>query len=472
MDMNPARVLLIDDDPTILEVVGTLLTRHGHEVVGTGSGLRGSQFLRAEHFDLAVVDLMLPDLSGLELARQAVAKPDTVVVVLSGSTSVETALQAMKMGIYDCVPKPFRVEELDHTLLRAIEKSQLNQENKRLREQIQGQTPGPKMVGRSETWQNLQNLLRRVAPSPSTVLITGPSGTGKELAAKAIHQWSLRARGPFVPIHCGAIPENLLEDELFGHVRGAYTDARTDRPGRFQQAEGGTLFLDEIGTMPMNLQVKLLRVIQEREFTPLGSTRTQKSDFRLLAATNEDLGSLVEQKRFREDLFYRLNVIPIQLFPLREHPEDIPVLVAHFARKFSRELDLPLKQVEPAALQALEAYGWPGNVRELENAVERAMALGSDPECLLLQDLPASIAGVLPSVAFPRLPQHQDLGRFLVDLERHLILESLQATGWNKSETARRLGMRRTTLLHRLRALGIPMDPMGEAQSTLARESP
>jgi DNA-binding NtrC family response regulator len=275
-----------------------------------------------------------------------------------------------------------------------------------------------------------------------------------------------------VPIHCGAIPENLLEDELFGHVRGAYTDARTDRPGRFQQAEGGTLFLDEIGTMPMNLQVKLLRVIQEREFTPLGSTRTQKSDFRLLAATNEDLGSLVEQKRFREDLFYRLNVIPIQLHSLREHPQDIPVLVAHFARKFSRELSLPLKQVEPAALQALEAYGWPGNVRELENAVERAMALGSDPERLLLQDLPASIAGMLPSVAFPRLPQHQDLGRFLEDLERHLILESLQATGWNKSESARRLGMRRTTLLHRLRALDIPMDPLGEAQSTLARENP
>ena len=471
MAMNPARALLVDDDPTILEVVGTLLSRHGHEVVGTGSGLRGAQFLRGEHFDLAVVDLMLPDLSGLELARQAVAKPDTVVVVLSGSTSVETALQAVKMGIYDYVPKPFRAEELEHTLLRAIEKSQLNQENKRLREQIQGQAPGPQMVGRSETWQNLQSLLRRVAPSPSTVLITGPSGTGKELAAKAIHQWSPRANGPFVPIHCGAIPENLLEDELFGHVRGAYTDARTDRPGRFQQAEGGTLFLDEIGTMPTSLQVKLLRVIQEREFTPLGSTRTLKSDFRLLAATNEDLGSLVEQKRFREDLFYRLNVIPIQLHPLREHPQDIPVLVAHFARKFSKELGLPLKQVEPAALQALEAYGWPGNVRELENAVERAMALGSDPERLLLQDLPASIAGVLPSVAFPRLPQHQDLGRFLEDLERHLILESLQATGWNKSETARRLGLRRTTLLHRLRALGIPMDPMGEAASALARES-
>jgi DNA-binding NtrC family response regulator len=197
-----------------------------------------------------------------------------------------------------------------------------------------------------------------------------------------------------------------------------------------------------------------------------------KADFRLLAATNEDLGSLVEQKRFREDLFYRLNVIPVQLHPLKEHPQDISVLMAHFARKFSRELGLPLKQVEPAALQALEAYSWPGNVRELENAVERAMALGSDPERLLLQDLPASIAGVLPAVAFPRLPQHHDLGRFLEDLERHLILESLQATGWNKSESARRLGMRRTTLLHRLRSLGLPADPTGEADSTLVREQP
>jgi two-component system response regulator HydG len=360
------------------------------------------------------------------------------------------------------------VEELEHTLLRAIEKSQLNQENKRLREQIEGQAKGPQMVGCSDTWQKLQTLLRRVAPSPSTVLITGPSGTGKELAARAIHQWSPRSQGPFIPIHCGAIPETLLEDELFGHVRGAYTDARTDRPGRFQQAEGGTLFLDEIGTMPLSLQVKLLRVIQEREFTPLGSSRTLKADFRLVAATNEDLGSLVEQKRFREDLFYRLNVIPVQIHPLREHPQDIPVLVAHFLRKFARELDLPLKQVEPAALQAMEAYAWPGNVRELENAVERAMALGSDPDRLLHQDLPASVAGLLPSPAFPRLPQDQDLGRFLEELERHLVLEALRATGWNKSESARRLGMRRTTLLHRLRALGIPLDP----QAGLAEAAP
>ena len=470
--MNPARALLVDDDPTILEVVGSILARNGHEVVGTGSGLKAAQFLRSEHFDLAVVDLMLPDLNGLELARQGVAKPDTVVVVLSGSTSVEVALQAVKMGIYDYVPKPFRVEELEHTLLRAIEKSRLNQENKRLREQIQGEKAGPPMVGRSDVWQKLQALLRRVAPSPSTVLITGPSGTGKELAARTVHQWSLRADGPFVAIHCGAIPETLLEDELFGHVRGAYTDARTDRPGRFQQAEGGTLFLDEIGTMPPSLQVKLLRVLQEREFTPLGSTRTFKADFRLLAATNEDLAELVEQKRFREDLYYRLNVIPVHLHPLREHPQDIPVLVAHFLRKFARELGVPLKQVEPAALQALEAYGWPGNVRELENAVERAMALGSDPDRLLLQDLPAAIAGVAPSAAFPRLAQDQGLGHFLEDLERHLILEALQATGWNKSETARRLGLRRTTLLHRLRALGIPLDPLAEARASLAEGTP
>ena len=470
--MNPARALLVDDDPTILEVVGSILARNGHEVVGTGSGLKAAQFLRSEHFDLAVVDLMLPDLNGLELARQGVSKPDTVVVVLSGSTSVEVALQAVKMGIYDYVPKPFRVEELEHTLLRAIEKSRLNQENKRLREQIQGEKPGPPMVGRSEVWQKLQALLRRVAPSPSTVLITGPSGTGKELAARTIHQWSLRAEGPFVPIHCGAIPETLLEDELFGHVRGAYTDARTDRPGRFQQAEGGTLFLDEIGTMPPSLQVKLLRVLQEREFTPLGSTRTCKADFRLLAATNEDLAELVEQKRFREDLFYRLNVIPVHLHPLREHPQDIPVLVAHFLRKFARDLGMPLKQVEPVALQALEAYAWPGNVRELENAVERAMALGSDPDRLLLQDLPAAIAGVVPSAAFPQLAQDQRLGQFLEDLERHLILEVLQATGWNKSETARRLGLRRTTLLHRLRALGIPLDPLAEARAALGEGHP
>ena len=442
--MNPARALLVDDDPTILEVVGALLARHGHEVVGTGSGLKGAQFLRSEHFDLAVVDLMLPDLSGLELARQGVAKPDTVVVVLSGSTSVETALQAVKMGIYDYVPKPFRAEELELTLLRAIEKSQLNQENKRLREQIQGQRPGPHMVGRSDVWQNLQTLLRRVAPSPSTVLITGPSGTGKELAARTIHQWSLRAEGPFVPIHCGAIPENLLEDELFGHVRGAYTDARTDRPGRFQQADGGTLFLDEIGTMPMNLQVKLLRVIQEREFTPLGSTRTQKADFRLLAATNENLEDLVEQKRFREDLFYRLNVIPVTLPPLRERKEDIPLLVDHFLDRLEAEMKRRVK-VSPEAMSALLAHDWPGNVRELRNVLERG-AVVAQGDVVKPSDL-----GLAPAPA--RAPGANAPGEpvSLEEVEKRHISEVLSHTGGNVSQAARLLGIDRVTLYNKIK---------------------
>jgi DNA-binding NtrC family response regulator len=458
--MSQSRVLLVDDDPNLLELVEGILVQHGHEVVTTGSGMRGAQLLRDQRFDLAVVDLILPDLNGLELAREAQKHPDTVVVVLSGTTSVETALQAMKMGIYDYVPKPFRVEELEHTLLRALERSHLNQENKRLRSRLEGEGAGPQLVGRSAVWQNLMALIRRVAPSPSTVLITGPSGTGKELVARAIHQLSPRNHKPFVALHCGAIPETLLEDELFGHVKGAYTDARTDRPGRFQQAEGGTLFLDEIGTMPMSLQVKLLRVLQEREFTPLGSPRTVKVDVRVVAATNEELQKAVEQKRFREDLYYRLNVIPIQLLPLKDHSDDIPVLVAHFIRKFAKELTLPLKQVEPGALRALEAYGWPGNVRELENAVERAMALGSDPERLQVQDLPAAVAGTLPGGDFPAgLATPGDLPAFLLGLEKRFILDVLQQTNWNKSETARRLGMARTTLLHRLRALDIPLEP-------------
>jgi two-component system response regulator AtoC len=464
--MPHARILLVDDDPNLLELVEGILSKHGHEVVTTGSGLRGAQLIRQQPFDLAVVDLILPDLNGLELAREALKQPDTVVVVLSGTTSVETALQAMRMGIYDYVPKPFRVEELEHTLLRAIEKSQLNQENKRLKSQLEGDRSGPALVGRSAVWQNLMALIKRVAPSPSTVLITGPSGTGKELVARAIHQQSPRAHKPFVAIHCGAIPETLLEDELFGHVKGAYTDARTDRPGRLAQAEGGTLFLDEIGTMPLGLQVKLLRVLQEREYTPLGSTRMVKVDLRVVAATNEDLVRQVELKRFREDLYYRLNVIPIQLLALREHPEDIPVLVAHFIRKFARELNQPVKQVEPSALRALEAYPWPGNVRELENAIERAMALGSDPERLMGQDLPAAMAGDLPAVGMPQIGTPSDLPAFLLDLEKRFILDALQTSGWNKSEAARRLGMARTTMLHRLRALGIPLDaPLPTAES-------
>ncbi len=456
--MESLRVLLVDDDPHLVEMVASLLSRRGMVVVTTGSGLRASRLLKAEHFDLAVLDLILPDLGGLELAKQAMEDPDTVVVVLSGTTSVEQALQVMRTGIYDYVSKPFTIEQLEHTLLRALEKSKLNQENKRLKSQLAGQQAGPRLVGSSAYHRALTDLIDRVAPSPSTVLVTGPSGTGKELVARAIHAGSPRASHPFVAIHCGAIPENLLEDELFGHVRGAFTDARTDRPGRFQQADGGTLFLDEIGTMPMSLQVKLLRVLQEREVTPLGSERTVKVDVRVVAATNEDLVEQVRQRKFREDLYYRLNVIPIQLKPLSTHREDIPVLVAHFVRRFAKEMDKPIKQVDPAALRALESYSWPGNVRELENAIERAMALGPDPGRLQAQDLPVSIAEGPHAMVPASLPPHTDLPSFLLELESRCILDAMKASRWNKSEAARRLGMRRTTLLHRLRALDIPLE--------------
>lgn len=457
--MDSPRILLVDDDPGLLDLVSELLARKGHEVVQTGSGLRGVQLLKSERFDLAVLDLILPDLSGLDLAQLALRDPDTVVVVLSGSTSVEQALQAMRMGIYDYVVKPFQVEQLEHTLQRALEKARLNKENKRLRSQLGGDDEAsPRLVGSSTYHLQLMDLTDRVAAAGSTVMVTGPSGTGKELVARAIHAASPRMKKPFVAIHCGAIPESLLEDELFGHVRGAYTDARTDRPGRFLQAEGGTLFLDEIGTMPASLQVKFLRVLQEREVTPLGSDRSVRVDVRVIAATNEDLQARVLDRSFREDLFYRLNVIPIQLKPLREHPEDIPALTAHFIRRFARRMDRSLKQVDAEALRALEAYPWPGNVRELENAIERAMALGTDPDRLRLDDLPASVAGLTLQSA-PSTPAFEpgtDLPSFLLDLERKSIRETLQASRWNKSEAARRLGMARTTLLHRIKALDIP----------------
>ncbi|HET6331038.1 MAG TPA: sigma-54 dependent transcriptional regulator [Holophagaceae bacterium] len=466
--MDSPRILLVDDDPGLLDLVSELLARRGHEVVQTGSGLRAVQLLKAERFDLAVLDLILPDLSGLDLAQLALRDPDTVVVVLSGSTSVEQALQAMRMGIYEYVIKPFQVEQLEHTLQRALEKARLNKENKRLRSQLGGEEEAsPRMVGSSTYHRQLMDLNDRVAASGSTVLVTGPSGTGKELVARAIHAASPRAKQPFVAIHCGAIPESLLEDELFGHVRGAYTDARTDRPGRFLQAEGGTLFLDEIGTMPASLQVKLLRVLQEREVTPLGSDRSVRVDVRVIAATNEDLQARVADRGFREDLFYRLNVIPMQLKALREHPEDIPALTAHFIRQFARRMGRPLKQVDAEALRALEAHAWPGNVRELENAIERAMALGTDPERLRLDDLPVSVAGLAPGSvpAAPAFAPGADLPAFLLEVERRSIQEALQACRGNKSETARRLGMARTTLLHRIKALDIP-------EGSVSKEAP
>lgn len=467
MPTPPIRILLVDDDPLILSVVGSLLTRVGHEVVQTGSGIRAEQLLRQDHFDMAILDLILPDGSGLDLAREALTHPDTVVMMLSGTTSVEQVLEAMRLGIYDFVSKPFRIEELRSRLARGAEMAELKREAKRIKASALESEGAPHLVGCGASWENLMTLVQRVAPSPSTVLITGPSGTGKELVARALHHFSRRSHAPFVALHCGAIPENLLEDELFGHVKGAYTDARTDRPGRFQQAEGGTLFLDEVGTMPISLQVKLLRVLQEREFTPLGSTRTIKVNVRVVVATNENLEVLVAQKRFREDLYYRLNVIPIQLQPLKEHPEDIPVLVSHFVRKSAKAMGVPLRQLDADALRALEAYEWPGNVRELENVVERAMALGTHEDRLQLADLPAGVAKAIAHGPDLTLPPHTELGAFLEGLERRFILDALNLTGWNKSETARRLGLRRTTLLHRLKALGIPSGPENLAVEAL-----
>ena len=454
------RILLVDDDPTILESVSGLLARHGQDVVRTGSGLRAARFLEESRFDLVVVDLMLPDFNGLDLARRAVGLPDTVVVVISGTSSVELVIETMRLGIMDFVPKPFRVGELEQSLVRALERAAILRQG----QQGGGSPEGESLIGNSPVTEDLRGLLRRVAPSGSTVLISGPSGTGKELAARTLHRLGPRNSAPFVAIHCGAIPENLLEDELFGHVKGAYTDAGSDRIGRFQQAHGGTLFLDEIGTMPMGLQVKLLRVLQEREFTPLGGTKSVKADIRIVAATNEDLAELVARRRFREDLFYRLNVIPVRILPLKDHPTDIPVLVAHFIRKFSRLLNVPLKQVDPAALRCLEAHAWPGNVRELENVIERAMALGTRPDRLMLQDLPADIAGASPSLPEFVLPPQTELDAFLESVERRLVVEALRDCNWNKSETARRLGMRRTTLLHRMKALGLGDEfPVAEA---------
>jgi DNA-binding NtrC family response regulator len=467
---NAKHLLIVEDEAALRTAMAAQLTDGGYDVQEAASGEDALARLADFAFDIIITDLRLPGIDGSELVASAVGRyPDIIAIVVTGFGTVKDAVEAIKRGAADFVSKPFQIDELLHALNSALEQRQLKSENAYLRAQLEERYRFEGIIGKSRPMTQLFQLLETVAPTNSTILISGETGTGKEVVARAIHHNSPRRVQRFVALNCSAIPETLLEAELFGHVRGAFTGAVGNRQGRFEQAHKGTIFLDEVGTMSAGLQMKLLRTLQEREFERVGDSHTTKVDVRVIAATNGDLGRMVAEGQFREDLFYRLNVIPVQLPPLRERKEDIPLLVQHFLDKFHGERHTigPADSVRGAsapstvsqeAMRRLMAFGWPGNVRQLENAIERALALSTGRSQIDVLDLPAEIQHQEPALSTlssdVTLPEGGlDLDAFISSIERELIQRSLERTSGNKGQAARLLHLKRTTLVEKLKRI-------------------
>jgi two-component system, NtrC family, response regulator AtoC len=462
MPDQPKHLLLVEDEAPLRQAVAEQLADRGYHVEQADTGEAAIARLADFAFDVIVTDLRLPGIDGAAVVEAAVDRyPDIVAIVVTGYGTVKDAVHAIKRGARDFVSKPFQIDELLHVLDSALEQRRLRSENAYLRAQLEERYRFEGIIGKSRAMTRLFQLLETVAATNSTVLITGETGTGKEVVSRAIHHNSPRRVHRFVALNCSAIPETLLEAELFGHVRGAFTGAVGNRQGRLEQAHRGTLFLDEVGTMSTSLQMKLLRVLQEREFERVGDSNTTKVDVRVIAATNSDLGKMVADGEFREDLFYRLNVIPVHLPALRDRKEDIPLLVQHFLEKY-----LPLAagsgQARPLtvaqeAMRRMMAYQWPGNVRQLENAIERAVAFSGGRMQIDVEDLPAelqSAAAEVPVTSTVALPEEgMDLDAFIASIERELIERSLERTGGNKGQAARLLNLKRTTLVEKLKRL-------------------
>ncbi len=442
--MNPARVLVVDDEKSMRDLLAITLQRAGYEVTVADGGETAIEAIRRDPFDAIITDLRMPKVDGLQVLRSArELSPETAVIMLTAVASTETAVEAMKLGAYDYITKPFKLDEVNLIIQNALERKRLRDENQYLRKQLETQHRFENIVGKSGRMAEVFDTIRKIADSPSTVMITGESGTGKELVARATHFNSHRREKPFVSVNCGAIPEGLMESELFGHVKGAFTGAVANKVGLFSAAEGGTLFLDEITEIPALLQVKLLRAIQVREIRRVGDTKDLKTDVRLIAASNRDLETAVREGVMREDLFYRLNVLPIHLPPLRERREDIPLLVAHFLQKFSKELSKEVRGVAPEALAVLERYHWPGNIRELENVLERALVLGAG-DTLGVDSLPESVRRERPSKALEMvdLPEEgMDLEATLDEIESRYLQRALDRTRGVQTKAAELLRM-------------------------------
>ncbi|RMF43535.1 MAG: sigma-54-dependent Fis family transcriptional regulator [Deltaproteobacteria bacterium] len=454
-----ADILLVDDEPNNRDALALLLTGAGYQVEAVGSGEEAISLLDRTPYATVVTDLFLPGVSGIDILKKVKADaPYTNVILITGNASAETAVEAMKEGAFDYITKPVDFEKLKILVAKAMEKSRLVAENLYLRQQLRGRYSFDNIIGHSPAMQKVFSRLEKIVHTDSTILILGESGTGKELVARAIHYNGNRRNKPFIDINCGAIPAELLESELFGHVRGAFTGAVADKPGKFELANGGTIFLDEIGTMPMHLQMKLLRVLQEQEIERVGGSRKIKLDVRVISATNADLEQDVREGRFREDLFYRLNVIPIILPPLRERREDIPLLVRYFLQKTCTVMGRELMSVTSEAMRALESYDWPGNVREMENVIERTVAL-TDGDSIDLADLPAAIAGQASldltgqDTAIRLTEDGIDMPALIADIERKLIGDALSMADGVKARAAALLGLNRTTLVEKIKRL-------------------
>ncbi|MBI4590813.1 MAG: sigma-54-dependent Fis family transcriptional regulator [Candidatus Rokubacteria bacterium] len=436
--MADARILVVDDEASMREVLFIMLKNEGYDVTVAEGGEAAIEAVRRETFDAIITDLRMPKVDGLQVLKTAKdLSPNTVVIMITAFASSETAVEAMKLGAYDYITKPFKYDEVTLNIKRALERKRLRDENLNLKRRLETQYRFENIIGKSARIVEVFDTIRKIADGHSTVMITGESGTGKELVAQAIHFNSQRRDKPFISVNCGAIPDGLMESELFGHVKGAFTGAVANKVGLFSAADGGTLFLDEITEIPALLQVKLLRAIQEREIRRVGDTKDMKVDVRLIAATNKDLEAAVGDGTLREDLFYRLNVIPIHLPALHERREDIPLLVAHFLQKYGKELGKEVRGLSPEALALLEQYHWPGNIRELENVVERAVVLGTG-EILGVDALPESVRRQRhPRGVDLDLPDEgMDLDATLDQIEARLLTKALERTGGVQTRAA------------------------------------
>jgi DNA-binding NtrC family response regulator len=445
-----ARILIVDDERPTLDALTVILRREGHEVLTATSGKEALDHLQEQDADILLSDVKMPVMDGLALLRHVKAEhAGTVVLMMSGHQDVAAAVEAMKEGAYDYLVKPFGKDDVVRTVQKALALRALLVENLTLKRQVQDQFARAQIIGSSPAWRKICEVIEQIAPSRSTVLITGESGTGKELVAGLIHRLSPRAERPLITMSAAALPATLLEAELFGYEKGAFTGAQQRKPGRFELADGGTLFLDEIGEMPPEVQVKFLRVLQDGTFERLGGTHTLQVDVRVVAATNKDLAQEVEAQRFRLDLYYRLNVITLHLPPLRERREDIPLLVGHFLRKYAEQNRKAVTSIQQRALQCLQAYDWPGNVRELENVIERAVVLAQAPT-IGIAELPDQLQQKKPV-----LPSDDQLilsaSATLADIERAAIAHALQQSGGNRQAAARALNIGVATLYRKLK---------------------